>query len=187
MSNVLPANRTRFHLLRALDASTHVATIVEERVNLLGVTNLAHITLLIGYFPVGRTFAPPFSIFESADVLVPSSLLHERALTVLLTLKPGSFVDVAVLVDHLAFTSRAFTCDIWPAVSLAIGRDMSRRRSMIQAFEYGSRVIVGAEYIDRLVPREGLSGMISCSHPLIARKLFRVREFTFREKSAFTR
>jgi hypothetical protein len=41
---------------------------------------------------------------------------------------------------------------------------------------------VGAEDINRLFARESLRGMISCRHPEISRKLFRVREFTFREK-----
>jgi hypothetical protein len=126
MSNVLPANRTSIYLFRAFDASTNVAAIVEERINLLRVTDLAHVALLVGDLPISRTFAPSLSILESANVLVPCSLLHKCALTMLLILKPGSFVDVAVLVCHLAFSSGTFTSHKWAIVGMAIRRDVGR-------------------------------------------------------------
>jgi hypothetical protein len=126
MSNVLPANRTSIDLFRTFDTSTNVAAIVEERINLLRVTDLAHVALLVRHLPIGRTLAPSLSILESANVLVPRSLLHKCALTMLLILKPGSFVDIAVLVCHLAFSSGTFASHIWAIVSLAIRRDVSR-------------------------------------------------------------
>jgi hypothetical protein len=58
---------------------------------------------------------------------------------------------------------------------------------MIQAFKNRSGVEVGTEDVDRFVARKGLRGMIPRRHPEIPRKLFWVREFTFRKKGIFAR
>ena len=179
MANVLSAYGTSIDLLRALDASANVTTVVEKRINLLRVANLAHVALLVSHFPMCHTFAPPFSILEAARILVPSPLLHKCALTVPLVLKPGSLVDVAVLVGHLALRSRTFPRNVWPFVRLAVRCNVCRRASVVQALDHRSGVVMGTEDIDRYVTRKGLSGMVPCGHPKISRKLFWVREFAF--------
>ena len=126
MSNGLSANGTRLDLFRAFNTSTHVAAVVEQRIYLLCHANLAHVTLLIGHFPIGYAFPPPLSVLESAHVPVFRPLLYERALAMLLILQPGALIDVAVLVGHLAVSSRTLACHIWTMVSLPIRRDVSR-------------------------------------------------------------
>ena len=148
---------------------------------------MAHVPLLIGHFPIGGTSAPSFSIFKSAHVLVACSLLNKRALAMSLILRPGSFVDVAILISHLAFGPGPFACHIRPVVGLAIRRNVRGRWPVVQAFKHRSGVKVSPEDISRNVTGEGLNGMIPRRHPQVPRKLFWVRELAFGEEGILTR
>ena len=104
--NVLPTDRTDFHLACAGDTGTDVATVIKQGILLFAVTDLAQIHFFVGYFPVADTFSVTLTIFVTAHILVACLLLDEGALAMALVLVPIAVIGIAnrILHESLAVT-----------------------------------------------------------------------------------
>lgn len=94
IKNVLPTDGTDVDLACAGDARADMTTVVEERILLLAVADLAQVHLLVSHLPVADAAAVALAIFISSDVFVAGLLLDKCTLAMALVLEPVTVISI---------------------------------------------------------------------------------------------
>lgn len=152
-----------------------MSAIVDERIFLLRVADLAEVHLLVRHLPEGNALAVALTILVAAHVLVAGRLLDEGPLAVSLVISPVAFVRVAGRILHLA-RSVALAEKKLSRVRRAIIRDV-RSGPVVVALEELAAVVVPVEgRLNGLMATEGADRMSPAGRPQVLRQLIRIRQ-----------
>ena len=100
--DILATDGAEVDLSSAGHAGTDMATVIEQGVLLLAVTDLTQIHFFIGYLPVADALAVTLAVLVPADILVARLALDVRALSVADTVEPVTVIRVTGRILHEA-------------------------------------------------------------------------------------
>ena len=135
-----------------------MSTVVEQRILLFSITDLAHVHLFVCNFPIADPLAVALTILVAANVLVACLALHERALSVAFVPKPVTVVGIAVWIFHYALA----LAEARNEVTLINGgeiRDVFAAAMVQTIFKFATVVGAGEGGFDCFEAGEGLDRM----------------------------